>query len=212
MSLFIRCLACVAMLALPAGRASAAETFFLVRLSDMTRADTVQVMTADELKQLQKQLQQEERFFPKALVQAVEEWRKDDMNKTVPFPSGKIVPRKIMGQAEAFSSREKAEERIAQYEDREARKRMRESEKAGNKNPTPAEKAKQDREMDKELTARRAADIVTAKLSALTGVESAPADPAAGNKADAKAPEAKKDVEKAPEAKKEAGAALNKAL
>lgn len=232
MNVFLRCLACVAMVMLSAGRAIAADTFFLIRVSDMTRVDTLQVVSADELKELQKTLQLEERHFPKAIAQAVEEWRKDEMNKTTPFPAGKIVARKIIGQPEKFAARDKAEERIVQYEDREARKRLRDLEKASKTKPTPAEKAKADREIDKELAARRAADLVAVKLSALTGIPIETADPFAknkpdekapvdkkvdekapeGKKVDEKAPEGKKVDEKAPAGKKDAGAAVDKAL
>ena len=205
MNAFVRCLASMTVLVLSTCAALSAETFYLVRLSDMTRTDTLQVMTPDEFKALQKQLQQEERFFQKAVVQAVEEWRKDEMNKSTPFPGAKVVPRKIVGQPEKFAAREKAEERITQYEERESRKRLRGTEKGGKK-MSEAEKAKADKEIDKELTLRRAADLVAAKLSALAGVEIAPADPFAGQK--------EKEEEKAPEGKaekKEAGGALKKA-
>lgn len=210
MNLWIRSLACFALVTLSAGRALSAETFLLVRLSDMTRTDALQVMTPEEFKTLQKQLQQEDRFFPKAVLQAVDEWRKDEMNKSTPFPAGKVVPRKIVGQPEKFATREKAEERIAQYEDRESRKRLRDSEKGGKKALSEAEKAKYDKEIDKELLVRRAADAVAAKLSALTGVEIAPADPFAGQKEEEKAPEDKPADAKAE--KKEAGGAVKKAL
>lgn len=202
MNIFFRCLVCVAMLTMPVSRTLAADVFLLVRTTDMLRASSYQVMSPDEFKQLQKQLQLEERSFPKALAEAKDEWAKDEMNKTSPFPVARIVPRKLVGQPEKFPTTEKAEERLAQYEDRESLKRQREADKEEKKPQNAAAKAKADRDMDKEILAGRAAELVAAKLSALTGMEIVTADPFAGKKDEAKAAEVKKADEKPAAGKK----------
>ena len=218
MNVFMRVVVSVALVTLWSGRGWAGESFVVVRLADMLREDAYQVMSGDEFKQLQKQLALEERNFQKAVAQAADEWRKDEMNKTTPFPGNRLAPRKVIGQAETFASRDKADERLNQYETREGNKRARELDKA-KKTKSAVEKAKEDREMDKLLQARRAADAVAAKLSALTGTEVGA--PAAGPLDKNAKPEEKKAVEKKADGKKDekgaadkkdAGAALNKAL
>lgn len=193
------------------GTALAGETFVVVRLADMVREDTYQVMSGDEFKQLQKQLALEERNFQKALTQAADEWRKDEMNKKDVFPGGRLSARKIIGQAETFPSRDKADARLSLYEDREANKRARELDKT-KKARTEAEKLKEARETDKILLARRAADLVAAKLAALTGGEGPAAGAKPEDKPAAPKPDDKKADHKAGADKKQAGAALNKAL
>lgn len=202
MNAMVRSAVCVVLLGLARG-VVAGESFAVVRVTDMMREETYQVLSSDELKQLQKQLQLEERNFPKAVAQAGEEWRKDELNKTTPFPGGRLSPRKIIGQPEVFPSRDKADERVGQYEDREAKKRAREFDKTGRRSKTASEKLKEERDMEKAAHARRAADLIAAKLVILTGGD---ATAAPGAKPD------DKPVDKKPADKKEAGAALNKAL
>ena len=204
MNAYLRYGLCAAMVSLWGGGAVAAESFVVVRVSDMMREQTYQVMSNDEFKQFQKQVALEERNFPKALQVVGDEWRKDDMNKTIPFPSGRLSPRKIVGQPEPFDTRDKADKRVEQYQKREDDKRLRE--KTANKKPV--DKVMEAREADKVLQARRAADLIAAKLAELAG-----GDAKAGDKAAADKPAADKPAADKPAAdKKAAGAALNKAL
>ena len=205
MNAYLRYGLCVAVVALW-GRVSAGETFYVVKVSDMLREQTYQVMSSDEYKQLQKQLTAEERNFSKAVTIVGEEWRKDDMNKTTPFPSGRLSARKIVGMPESVDSREKADKRVEQYQTRDDKK-------IKDKKPTtPADKEKSNREADKLLQARRAADLVTAKLAELAGGDAKPGDKP-GEKPAADKPAADKPAADKPAVdKKAAGGAVNKAL
>ncbi len=178
----MRGLMCLATLALWTVGAAAAESFLVVHVSDMTREDSYQVMSGDEFKQFQKHVQLEERFFAKAVAQVSEEWRKDELNKTTPFPAGRLASRKVIGQPESFPSRDKAEARVSQYEEREsnkvARERERQKANAGKtkKSNPDADKEKEQREKEKTIQARRAADLVATKIETLIRGESAGAD------------------------------------
>jgi len=214
MNVYLRYGLCVAMGIVWSSRVSAGDSFEVVRVADMMHEETFQVMSADEFKQLQKQIAVEERNFPKAVAAVAEEWGKDEMNKKTPFPGGRLSARKIVGQPETFADRTKADARVEQYQKREDDKRARELDKPGaKKTKTAADKLKEGREADKVLQARRAADLVAAKLAELTGGEA----PAAGAKPDDKKVDDKKPADKPaadkPAAdKKAAGGAVNKAL
>ena len=223
MNVYLRWSLSVAAMVLWSGWASAAESFSVVRVSDMLHEETYQVVSADELKQLQKQLALEERSFQRALSLVGEEWRKDEAIKTTPFPGGRLAPRKMVGTPESFTDRAKADARAGQLEERESKKH------AGDKTTTKTHTttkatgtkagSKDSREADRLLQLRRAADLVAAKLAELTGGAATPAAGAPG--ADKKADDKKADDKKAgdkkagdkPAADKPAaGAALNKAL
>lgn len=206
MNTYLRYGLCAAMVALFGGLASAGETFYVVRVSDMMREQAYQVMGGDEFKQFQKQIALEERNFPKALTMVGDEWRKDEANKTVPFPGGRLSPRKIVGQPEPFDTRDKADKRVDQIQKREDDKRLRD------KTPKPpADKVKDAREADKVLQARRAADLIAAKLTELAGGDAKTGDKPAADKPAADKPAAPAAAQPAAD-KKAAGAALNKAL
>ncbi len=215
MNVYLRYGLCAAILVLWGCRISAADSFAVVKVSDMLNEKTSQVMSGDELKQLQKQLALEERYFPKAVAAVADQWRKDEASSKTPaqFPGGRLSPRKIVGQPEPFADRTKADARLEQIQKQEDDKRAKEMDKPGaKKTKTAADKLKDTREADKVIQARRAADLVAAKLVELTGGEA----PAAGAKGDDKKVDDKKPVDKPAVDKaldkKAAGAAVNKAM
>jgi hypothetical protein len=194
----------VAVLAV-AGWVGAAEPYFLVKVQGLDRTLEMKVMSAAEVKALEKTLVMEKRLFPQAIAAAQKEWKADELNKTVTFPAAKVIPRTIVGMPEKYLSQEKADEALARYEDRLARRRMKEEETLKGQ----SKKTKSDKDEQKELVALQAVELVRAKLDELLTkagmapvgeapaelLEKAPkADDEQGNK---KKADAKKAAEKA---------------
>lgn len=168
-----------------------AEPYALVKVAEIDRTAAYQVVSATDLKELEKTIQNEKKYFPVALQAAAKAWREDEMNKNVAFPAGRLSPRSIVGSPERFENQEKAEAQQNKYYEREAKKEDREREK--NKNKTKS-KDESDKEKKKDAEAARAMELVKAKLTELMA-----------GKAEAGAPEGGAD-KKAPDAEKKGGA------
>jgi hypothetical protein len=205
----------VAILAGSALRAAAGEPAVVVKIQDMMRASDYQVLSPAEYKDLQKDLQQEEKFFKKAEELATKDWKQDELNKNIPFPTGRVFPRKIVGQPMQCASKQQAEDKLSAIRDADSKKAKREGDKLRDleqKNPNAAKalKEKETAEKEKELVLERAKDLIQKHLEELTGK---PAEKGTF-------PEAKPAGEKAPEkqapekdkGKEKAGKALDKAL
>lgn len=181
------------------GRLGAAEPYFLVKVQGLDRTTEMKVMSAADLKALEKTLVMEKRLFPQAMAAAQKEWKADEMNKTVTFPSAKVIPRTLVGMPEKFLSQEKADEALSRYEDRLARRRMKEDEALKGS----AKKTKSDKEEQKELVAIQAVELVRAKLDELltkAGMAPVGEAPAALPEQEPKADQGKKaDAKKAAE-------------
>jgi len=176
-----------------------AEAYVVVKIQDMCRNTTTEMMSETEFKALEKTIQIENRYFQQALQLAAKQWREDEMNKGTPFAGSRLMPRKIVGSAERFSSQEKAQQKLTAIEDMESRKQFRAREKEianrGGKKKTKEELA---REFDRGNALSSAAEVVKAKLDELI---SAKANAAAGG-----APPPATPPAKAPDAAaKEAG-------
>jgi hypothetical protein len=176
------------------GRCLAAETYVLIRVADIDRKVEMQVMSATELKELEKTLQLEKKLFPEALRIAMKEWREDDFNKGSTFPAARLSPRGLVGSSERFSSQEKADAKINEYYERDAQKDSRQREKT-------KPKALNERDRKKEQDAVRAMKILKDKLEELMDAKTKAAE------AEEKKVEEKKPVDKA-DAMKAAAKAL----
>ena len=191
-------------------RPVSAEPYVLVKVSEIDRTTASQVISATDLKELDKTIQTEKKYFQLALQAAAKAWREDELNKNTAFPAGRLSPRSIVGSPERFESQEKAEAQQAKYYERDAKKEDREREKAKTKVTKTRDDA--DREKKKESEAARAMELVKAKLSELMAGKPGAGAPEAG--APAGGAEKKGDAkanEKAPDAEKKAGAKLDAA-
>lgn len=172
-----------------------AEGYVIVRVQDMLKKTTTEMMTESEFKALDKKIQMENRYFQQAVQIAAKEWRADELNKGTAFAGGRLMARKIAGTPERFSSQEKAQQKLTAIEDLESRKAFRTREKEAGNKKSKEELAK---EYEKEAVLSSAAELVQAKLEELISAKAAgpaagaapgakPVDPAAAKEAGLKA-------------------------
>lgn len=155
-----------------------AEGYVVVKIQDMTKKITMELMSDSDFKTLEKTIQMESRYFQQAVQAAAKEWREDEANKGTAFAGGRLVPRRIAGSPERFSNEEKAQARLTAIEDLEGKKELRQMDRARNQRKSRDVLTK---EMERESALSSAEDVVKAKLEEMiSGKASAPA---AGGKA-----------------------------
>lgn len=147
-----------------------AEGYVIVKVQDMLKKTTTEMMTESEYKALEKTIQMENRFFQQAVQIAAKEWRADELNKGTPFAGGRLMARKIVGTPERFSNQEKAQQKLTAIEDLESKKAFRAREKEAGNKKSKEELAK---EYEKEAVVSSAAELVQAKLEELISAKSA---------------------------------------
>ncbi len=135
---------CAVALAVGMAVSAQAQSVYLVRISDMVKADGYEVMTREELAKLQKEIAEEAKVFPAAVAAVKKAWDEDELTKKIAFPSSKLGVRKIqqkgpMSQEQAMKQKEKAVERL----DEDMIKEMNEKKKKGNSEAAKAEAAKE---------------------------------------------------------------------
>jgi hypothetical protein len=170
-------------------RASALETFCVVKITDMDKKVEHKLMSPDEFKEEEARAKAEASLFPKAEELAKKEWKADEANKSIPFP-GRLGPRKIEVVTRE-SSREKADKKLESL-DAASERRQNETRKSGKM--TEADKKKAEAADEKEKDLGRAYESVKAKLGELmTKAEEAKVKPdeAKPKTDDAKADEVK---------------------
>lgn len=136
--------------------AAAGESYMLVKLMGYDKKPTMEIMSATEYKEFQKQVKLEQRYFQKALAQASKEWREDKVNKGISFPISHLAPRTITGDRR-FSSQEKADAELQQFNEMMDKRDEREA-----KRNSRSRKAALDKE--KEVVASRAAELIKVVL------------------------------------------------
>lgn len=169
----------------------AGEEGMLVKVVGMDHKAEWQTMSENDFKTLEKTLKLEQKVFSKAVENAGKEWRTDELNKGIPFPGGRLMPRTI-STSQPFPSLEKAEAQLSKIQDQEAKKLEKQAEKDKNAKGKPKSKD-QDK---KEAEVVRAIDLVQAKLMELVAK--------AGGDTNAMAAEVKADLTAKPEAKVDA--------
>jgi hypothetical protein len=160
--------------------AEMAEAYYVVKVQDMTKISSHKVVSAKELKELEKEIQTESQCFPKALEESAKAWKADEANKGTAFPGGRVTPRKIVGAPERFSNEEKAKEKLKAIEDAEIKKAERESEKEtakakkSNKNSKANKKTSDEiaKESKRESDTLAANELVQKKLNEIVAAKS----------------------------------------
>lgn len=100
---------------------SQAGNFVLVKIVDRDGTEHHEVMTPDQVRALQAEIQQETKLYPKALNQAREAWEKDQEN-TKSFPGNAIHRRSATPVGAPFDDETKATEKRDKITERNAAK------------------------------------------------------------------------------------------
>lgn len=159
------------------------EPYYLVKMAGMDRTSDTVVVSEAELRDLEKTIKLEQKYFQKAVALAAKEWNAEEINKGIMFPGSMLKPRTIVSSMK-YASSEKAEEKLAKLAgldpkkgDPKNDKRRPVARKPVKKTPKPASK--------QEEILTRAADYVKSKIDTLiaeapaAGAPAAPAAPAA---------------------------------
>ncbi len=145
-----------------ATRASALETFCVVKITDMDKRVEHKIMSPEEFKELETQVKAEASLFPKAEELVKKEWKADEGNKSTPFP-GRLGPRKVEVVTRESSS-ERADKKLESLAASEER-RQNPPRRSGKM--SDAEKKQADIKADKERDLQKACDAVKAKIGEL---------------------------------------------
>ncbi|MBN2301839.1 MAG: hypothetical protein JXN60_04915 [Lentisphaerae bacterium] len=139
----------------------AAEKYYVVKLTDRAKNNKYEVMTPDQLKQLEKQIQIENRAFPKALTICQKEWKMREETKNKSFPASAVSMRQVRKMSE-YAEKEKADEKAYSYTARIAEKVAKEAEMLKAQKKDKVAKARIEREERKD--AERNAYLNEARL------------------------------------------------
>ncbi len=145
-----------------ATRASALDSFCIVKITDMDKKVEHKIVSAEDFKTLEAEIKTEASLFPKAEELAKKEWKADEGNKSIPFP-GRLGPRKIDVVARE-TVREKADKKLEALTASEDRRQV-EPKKGGKM--TDAEKKQADAKAEKEKDLQKAYDAVKTKIAEL---------------------------------------------
>jgi hypothetical protein len=138
---------------------------YLVKITDMVKEDSYEVMSREEVAALQKAINEEARVFPMAMAAVKKAWAEDELTKEMTFPAGAFSVRKMLPQG-PFSS-EQADKKMEQMQDREyaAQERKRDQDKKhGSKDPK-AQAKELEKEAKRETALRTAQDQLMAKMA-----------------------------------------------
>lgn len=120
----------VAALAATMACSVAAQSVYLVKITDMARTDGYEVMTREEVTAYKKAIAEETKIFPAAIAAVKKVWDADEQTRKVYFPAAKLAPRKIweqgpLSQEQALKNKAQAVERLDRSLEkaREAKKR-----------------------------------------------------------------------------------------
>ena len=151
------------------------EPYYLVKTLGMDRTPDSVVMSETELRELEKTLKLEQKYFAKAVILAGKEWGTEELNKGTMFPGSMLKPRSIVSSMK-YPSLEKAMEKLNKLAGTDP--------KAGGKTIRGSARRTTPRKTDKPVSKReeileRAADAVKSKLETLIAEAPAPGAPAA---------------------------------
>ena len=176
--------------------AAAGETFLVVKTTDMNHSVEYKIMSPDEHKELQAQIQTEARLFPKAQEQAAKDWKDDPANKQSPYPGGRLAARKVEV-VERATTQAQADKKLDACNTAESKRQDAEQPRRTSKSSSAGESKQEKAKLQKEMDLQKACDLVRSKLDALVADEKEKAAKPDAGAAKPDAPAAKPDV-KAP--------------
>ena len=139
-------LICFSITSLCAGAAS--ESILIVKLYDRAKEITYKLMTPEEYKALQKELKLEAKLYQKAVTLARKEWQANKETAKKPFSMSAIPLRKATVKGMPYIDREKADDKLAKYEDKEFEKTDKKKKSKGKLTKREEKKAKHAREKE----------------------------------------------------------------
>jgi hypothetical protein len=203
------------------GTAACSEAFAIYQLADMAGQTEYQVLSKEEFAKLNKEIGEEQKIFSAIVTAAKKEWESNKENKMA-FPASKIKARSFKKLSQDFPNKDVASERLAQMEERAAKK-IEEDKKDKTKSRTNSKSKSNDpddaaKEAMKQTMANSAIADVNRRMAEKLGREvpmygfiatsgkkdaKAPAKAAPAPAKDAKKEEPKKDDAKKEEVKKD---------
>lgn len=151
-----------------------AGPFALVKVESIDKSSAYKVVTGEELKALQNQTDLEARLFRQAEADARKLWKEEGKKES--FPGAEVGAPKITVVRD-FTKREEAEEKLKDYEEREAKSEERKAEREKAQKKDKDVKA---REQEKAALAKQAAGMIETRIKELADKQKAPE--AAGDK------------------------------
>ncbi len=157
------------MLAAAAEPSAPREKHQVVRITGRSRKQSYETMAPDAVKEFERSIREEGRYFSKALMQARKAWQAEERHKGKSFPTAAVKARQIRVMA-TFDDRAKAEAKVAQYkaqmDEAEERDRERAKKKSKDKEKDAREAAQQ---AEREALHSEAVSLFEAKLQELVG-------------------------------------------
>jgi ribosomal protein L17 len=193
-----------------------AEAAAIYQVADMAGNTEYQILSKEEFAKLSTEIKEEQKVMAAVVTAAKKEWESDKTNK-MPFPASKIKPRMFKKLSQDFPSRDVASERLAQIEERAAKKieedKKDKSKSRSSKGKSDPEDAAKDAlkqsmassaiaDVNRRMGEKLGREVPTYGFVAKAGKKAAPAKAAPAK--DAKKEEPKKDDAKKDDAKKEA--------
>ena len=113
-------LSAVCAMAIAASTAFAAETYFVVTMTDMVGNKTYEVKTKEEVAELKKQVAAEAKFFPKAVAKLQKEWTAPENKDAHQFKwQGQHLKPRSVKESQPYADREKAMAKADKMTDKE---------------------------------------------------------------------------------------------
>ena len=112
-------LCAVCAMAIAASAALAAETYFVVTLTDMVGNKTYEVKTKEEVAELTKQMAAEAKVFPKAVAKVQKEWEANKEAHQFKWQGQHLKPRSVKASPTPYADREKAVAKADKMTDKE---------------------------------------------------------------------------------------------
>ncbi|MDA0322710.1 MAG: hypothetical protein O2923_08350 [Verrucomicrobia bacterium] len=167
------------------------ERFQVIKLYGYDKEFQYQVVSKDELRDLQNELRDEAKLFRKAVDAAKKEWREDE-SLTGSFPTSAVALRKLQFMGTPYKERGDAEDKIASYEERAYRAAERKAEREDEKmtRKYSGTQGQERRARDKERAREKESEAEAAREMFSRMLEEVKNPPA---KNDAKKDDAKKD-------------------
>jgi hypothetical protein len=150
------------------GRADPAT---VVKINGIDKSVTYEALGREELANLKKRIQIQQRYFQQGLANAIKAWKADESNEGVPFVSSSVsAPR--MQEMGTFE-REVAEKKVAAYGDREFDKTAKEAArlKAMKTKARERQQERNARQAARDAAAQRFAPLVQAEIEKLAPKE-----------------------------------------
>ncbi len=140
---------------------------YLVKITDMVKEDSYEVMSGEEVKALQKAINDEARVFNAAMIAVKKAWGEDELTKGTAFPTAAFSVRKMQQQG-PFSPEQatKKKDQILGRESTAQDRKRDQDKKSGVKAKTPSAK-ELDKEAKRDTTRQNAHDQLLAKIAEL---------------------------------------------